>query len=728
MALMHKPAGSPPPPVVLQRYFEVALYLLVFTGFATLATTGGLDLPTVLFVSAAFLFRGYLLVQGRALVIPEAWTNFLTLAYVVFYLADYVLISGEFLKATVHLVLFVMVVRLFSLRRDRDSYFLSIIAFLMVLAAAVLTVNSSFLVAFAGFTLMAVATFILMEMKSSFTAATVHSRESGDGSAAQRMAISVAAASPLVVLLILLGAGAIFVVLPRVSAGYLSAYATSNELSTGFSDRVQLGQIGQIQQSSAVVMHIQIDGDKEGLYNLKWRGVTLSRFDGKAWSNLRQQDVLFRPSDGRFALWPEDTSWQTAGWRAAARPIHYRVLMEPVGTNVFFLAPTPHILQGNYHQISTDGGDGVFDLDAEHPISRYEAWSNIARPDASELRAASGTYPKAVMQNYLYVPPLDPRIERLAREVAASAANNYDKATAIESYLLTHFSYTLQLSRTPPRDPLAEFLFVRKQGHCEYFASSMAVMLRYLGIPARVVNGFRGGEFNDVTSEYVLRASDAHSWVEAYFPGQGWVSFDPTPGGAYRTRRGWGRVMLYVDAIQSFWREWVINYDVSHQVVLGQAAIHSSRRWLLRSRKWRRQQYEALLSRFRRLHSAAIDSPWRWSGAAAASVILLLLVGNARRLGAALRRHRLAGHPEKAPQLAAGIWYERMTRRLERNGWRKSPGQTPTEFLAGIDDEKVREWVARFTHSYEWARYGGSTADAQALPGLYQGVVTAARR
>ena len=80
-------------------------------------------------------------------------------------------------------------------------------------------------------------------------------------------------------------------------------------------------------------------------------------------------------------------------------------------------------------------------------------------------------------------------------------------------------AYTLQLSRTVPHDPLANFLFERKQGHCEYFASSMAVMLRTLGIPSRVVNGFRTGEFNDLTSQYVVRASNAHSWVEAYFPG-----------------------------------------------------------------------------------------------------------------------------------------------------------------------------------------------------------------
>jgi hypothetical protein len=122
------------------------------------------------------------------------------------------------------------------------------------------------------------------------------------------------------------------------------------------------------------------------------------------------------------------------------------------------------------------------------------------------------------------------------------------------------------------------------------------------------------------------------------------------------------------------------------------------------------------------------DSPGRWSSVAATAVILLLLLGNARRLLTALRRRRVAGHPEKAPQMAAGIWYERMIRKMERSGWRKSPTQTPAEFVAGIDDEVVREKVTRFTHTYQWARYGGSASDAQALPALYQGVVSAMRR
>ncbi len=134
----------------------------------------------MLLVGAALAFRGYLLAKRRRVVISERWTTPLTLAYFAFYAVDYFLLSRSFLTATVHLVLFAVVVRSFSLRRDRDYTMLAVLAFLMVLASAVLTVDSVFLLFFAGFMLMAVSTFILMEMRRSGRTASFQARPSSD--------------------------------------------------------------------------------------------------------------------------------------------------------------------------------------------------------------------------------------------------------------------------------------------------------------------------------------------------------------------------------------------------------------------------------------------------------------------------------------------------------------------------------------------------------------------
>ena len=706
----------------IERYFNVALYLLVLSGFGALASTGELDMPAVVLVGLALALRGVQLLTHREFVIPERWTTFLTLLYVFIYLADYFFLSRSFLAASVHLVLFTMVVRLFSLQRTRDHYMLAVLSFLMVLAAAVLTVGSVFLFSFAGFLLVAVITFVLMEMRHSVAAEQTLAQDPRIASPTRHMVYGLLAIAPALMLMILAGSFLIFFFLPRVSSRYLSAYTPTSDVSTGFSDRVQLGRIGQIQQSSAVVMHIEIQNDLQGAYDLKWRGIALSNFDGRVWSNSFEQTPLRPAGDGSYRLAPLVDPRGAAA--VASRSIRYRVLMEPIGTNVFFLAEMPQSLKGNFRQVSTDAGGAVYNLDADHPINRYEAESQLAEIDSDELRLAANTAPEG-MDQYLKLPPLDVRTAKLAEEITAPAPSNYDKAVALEQYLSTHFGYTLELPRSLPQDPLANFLFERKKGHCEYFASSMAVMLRSLRIPSRIVTGFRGGEYNDLTGQYVVRASDAHSWVEAYFPGSGWISFDPTPVGSLPTRTGWSRMQLYVDAAASFWREWIINYDVSHQRTLGKDAATSSRQFFDEARRWIERQHRAMLRSARRAHDHFTNFPVRWLGRLIAFTAVLMALLNLRRMVSGLRNRSLRAHPERAPRESAALWYDRMVGRMARLGWRKSPSQTPLDFVAAIQEAALQKKVAKFTRAYESARFGKSVDDAQSLPELFKNLTAA---
>ena len=193
------------------------------------------------------------------------------------------------------------------------------------------------------------------------------------------------------------------------------------------------------------------------------------------------------------------------GAREAARArrqrvsIHYRVLMEPIGTNIFFLATRPRFLNGVYRLVSTERGGAVYDLDPGHPISLVRCRVGYRGAEAAgfaECRGAvshgRGRLPAASRHSILGFPCW-------RSKSWGSPRITYDQATTIERYLATHFGYTLELPGATPKDPLADFLFVRKKGHCEYFASSMAIMLRTLGVPSRVVNGFRTIEFNDLT-------------------------------------------------------------------------------------------------------------------------------------------------------------------------------------------------------------------------------------
>ncbi|HEX5432681.1 MAG TPA: hypothetical protein VFY05_00460, partial [Candidatus Angelobacter sp.] len=145
-----------------ERFFQWSLYLLIVTGFVALLGTDKLDLPSLALVIPALLFRGYLLLMRKSLSISERWTSYVTLAYFAFYAADYFYFSRSFINATVHMVLFIMVIKIFSVRRDRDLLYLAVISFLMLLAAAVLTVDTTFLITFSLFILVAIATFVSM--------------------------------------------------------------------------------------------------------------------------------------------------------------------------------------------------------------------------------------------------------------------------------------------------------------------------------------------------------------------------------------------------------------------------------------------------------------------------------------------------------------------------------------------------------------------------------------
>ena len=729
MALDSPQSGIIPLNRAIDHYFELALYLLVLTGFATLASTGGLDLPSIVLMGLALALRGYLLAKRRQFVISDRWTTPLSIAYFVFFAADYFLLSRSFLPTTIHLALFGVVVRMFSLRRERDHVTLAILAFLMVLASAVLTVDSIFLFSFAAFMMMAVATFVLMEMRRSSHAASIQARHSNDPQEHRHLAFSLARIAPALMLMILISGAAVFFLMPRMSAGYMGGYSYGTDLSSGFSDHVQLGRIGQIQLSNAVVMHIQIDGDRVGGSDIHWRGVALADFDGHTWSNPKEQFFLRRQPNNSFSV-PHAIGAMQSNIPSNLRRehmIHYRVLMEPIGTNVFFLAPWARNVSGDYRLMAADSSGVIYDFDSQHPIARYEADSDIATPTAAELRTAGRNYPAPLAARYLRLPALDPRVPRLAVQVTSSASNDFDKAAAVENYLRTRFGYTLELPPTAVKDPIANFLFERKQGHCEYFASAMAVMLRTLGIPSRVVTGFRSDEFNDLTGNYVVRAKNAHAWVEAYFPGSGWHTFDPTPAGANGTPQGWERLALYIDAMSSFWRDWVVSYDTSHQYALGQAAFSGTRSLWDRTRAWARQHYDSMLQWARHSQDRVEQSPGRWAAIAVAIAFVFLLLGNIGRIVRLLHEKWLRAHPERSPEQAAAMWYRRMSRVLARRGVEKPPAQTPQEFVRKIEDSRLREPVARFTNAYESARFGDSAEDVKRLPELYEEVESAMR-
>jgi len=163
-------------------------------------------------------------------------------------------------------------------------------------------------------------------------------------------------------------------------------------------------------------------------------------------------------------------------------------------------------------------------------LDRYEVTSSITHPDASQLEASGTQYPPGLLQTYLQLPAdLPARIGDLAEHITAGAKTPFEKALRIQDYLRTSYPYSLDTPAAPPEQDVVDyFLFDARGGFCSYYASAMAVMLRLQGVPARIVTGFAASEYIPERGALRVPFSTAHAWVEVYFPGYGWVEFEPT--------------------------------------------------------------------------------------------------------------------------------------------------------------------------------------------------------
>jgi protein-glutamine gamma-glutamyltransferase len=717
-----------------ERFFRASLLLLIFTSVCTLALTGKLDPFTAVLAPAAVIYKAVRWWQGRPNELQNSRATLLVLAYLGFFPLDMFILSRVLvqnsanpplyaaLMAAVHFLIFVMLVRLYSAVTDRDAMFLTMLAFAGILASAVLTVDTTFLLCFFAFLIFGVATFTGMELRRAAKGALTLTVPAGQIERERQLNRALGYASLSVALGAILVGVTLFFFFPRFSAGYLGRTSFNPALMTGFTDDVELGQIGEIKKDSTIVMRVET-GKPVGYARLRWRGIALANFDGKRWTS---------PENKREILAPNPDGWVYLGDgmpRGDARSpgLLYTVYMEPVASDAIFVPGKVISLRGNFNgeagsrsaqktYLFRDSTGSIYNPFHNYTAVRYAGFSRLPGLDPIKLRAAGTDYPDDIKQTYLQLPTLDPRIAPLAEQMTARKTNPYDKAAAMEIYLRSKYGYTLDLKGKPGDDPLAHFLFETRAGHCEYFASSMTVMLRTLGIPAREVNGFLPGEYNDLGGDYVVRASDAHSWVEVFFPGNGWVTFDPTPDGPENARGLLSRVGQYLDWLSLTWNEWVISYDFAHQVVLAQNLKTSSRNWSDSLRAWfekKQQQARGRMKDWEFQHSSL-----RYLLPVA--LVFFLVVLRADMIPELVRRlkvyaqMRVGRSTHTNPQLAARL-YSEFLHVLNKRGISRLETQTPLEFAAAVGDARVAPAVREFIDIYSQARFGEAPCNAVRL-------------
>jgi transglutaminase-like putative cysteine protease len=686
--------------VSVERFFQFSLLGLVASGYLAVAGSGYLDVPTIALTAAGLLLRGLLICGVFQRDISERTVTTATLAYILFFAVDYFLLSRDLLAATVHLVFFLAVVKILTAITNRDYLYTAVIAFLELLAAAILSTAFNFFLCLALFLLFAIAALTSNEIRRSMHTARATAR-----GGLKRFHPRLAFLSTFITFGILVLTAGLFFLLPRTADAAFSHLFSNRIHLAGFSNRVTLGEIGEIQASSHPVMHIRIfSRDMPG--GLKWRGGALTDFDGRRWSNPKPQRKPILAEHGRIALVPPTQ-------RRLGRHVTFDVELADLDTDALFFAGSPEwldIRQPAVWQTETDS----FRMSRPPPSGfRYEAYSLLEDPpEASLVQSPEPSLALRERSRYLELPRLDARVPQLARSVATGAVSDLEKARAVEHHLRTEYTYTLQLPDHEVPDPLAYFLFVRRKGHCEYFASAMAVMLRSLGIPTRLATGFQTGIYNPLTELWVVRSSDAHTWVEAWMPGRGWTSFDPTPPDlAARSFTLSTRLSLYLDAASTFWQEWVVSYDPSRQGTLADRLEQSAGRLGIR---W----FDSL---------SGVPATWdvyvtSWLKRYGLKTLAALLAGAGIWLFAPrifrqlyMRRRVRKVRRGEASVGDATLLYQRMLHIVKRHGYHKPAWFTPGEFAASLQDSSLAIPVADFTKAYNALRFGGRTEAAPLL-------------
>ncbi len=681
--------------VSVERFFQFSLLGLVASGYLAVAGSGYLDVPTLALAGAGLLLRGLMIYGVLRLDISERATTLATLIYSGFYVLDYLVLSRSFLWSTVHLVFFLAVIKILTARTSRDHLYTAVIAFLELIAAAMLSGNFNFFLFLTLYLVFGIAALTSGEIRRSMAKAPATSR-AGMKRFHPRLATLVMSITAGILVL----TAGLFFLLPRTADAAFSRLISHRMHLPGFSNQVDLGELGRIETSSRAVMHIRVYGDFPA--GLKWRGETLPDFDGKRWFNADHERDPVEVIQGEAELVaPAD--------RYPGPRLNYQVQYDDLGTDALFFAGIPETVLVHSSRLYRTGDGGVRLGHPPPPGFHYDAYSLLEEwPETAGARYPAPLLPLASRERYLQLPPIDARIPGLARRLAEGSASDLGRARAIESGLRLHYGYTLELPKREPADPLANFLFDRRKGHCEYFASAMTVMLRTLGIPARLAAGFQSGVYNPITELWLVRASDAHTWVEAWIPERGWTTFDPTPpdpnaaGFALLSRVG-----LYLDAANTFWQQWIVGYDARQQGSLAdrieQGVGRAGIRWMDPS-GWRPDWHTAeWFARYGR-PLLAIFGLALWMRLVAPRVARMVRV----------RRHVQRVKRGQASVADATLLYERMLRVLKRHGYHKPGWFTPSEFAASLP-APLGPPVAEFTATYNALRFGGR---AEAAPRL----------
>lgn len=625
------------------------------------------------------------------------WNGMLFIACLVAAM-DFLWGSHNALQASLYVLIFLMTNKLLTLARLKDIPQLFVIGFLEFLAAAVFTVDLWYAMAFVVYLLTAIWALLLYHLSCE----AVQKLPVTDEARLADMPVPLTARFFWTTNAIAIGAlvvtSSIFLVMPRTGFGFFQQAHGTPIRTSGFSEKVDLGVIGAVKQDPTLVMRVQfpeLEGEPRERVYLK--GASFDHYTGQSWTNtFPRQRLSAKTDDGLFELSP-----RPALDRNVPR-VTQDILLEALDISVLFGLSFVNEIRGPFVSLETDGMGGLW---LPHIVPRrlqYAVTSIHTSLSNEDRRREVSAYSTEVNGRFLQLPAIDPHVAELAHAVTRDVSTPYGMTIAIKQHLLSNYAYSLDVGSILSASPLEDFLFSRKTGYCEHYATAMVILLRTLGIPARLVTGFLPGEWNDFGHYYAVRQQDAHAWVEVWFPRSGWVTFDPTPSVMKQVPNPLlKQVGGLIDSIRLKWDRFVIHYSFYDQMTIAQG---------VRSKGEGLRTYVSNLvamlkdwgARERDAGAVPISQiPWRVLGSVCLCVVCAFFIGTY------LRRRRA-----KAAFLNSDVasiqLYERMLAVLAARGVNKPSATTALEFSARVCQEcqAAGPLVQELTSLYYRGRFG----------------------
>jgi len=514
-----------------EKIYKIESAVKIFTysaGFLSFVILFGKISYSFYLVAFIFFLAGIYL-EYKKIHIKRAFINISAILLVILKFYD---VSLEtVLQRSLEVLLFLMCLKFLEEKKFRDYMQIYLISVLILAGSTLISFDIIFLVYLVLYILILNISIILL----------TYSSQDREINLSEKVLVKIFLKTTLIPLLAIPFTAFFFIILPRTDFPIFGFLNKEAKAKTGFSENVRLGEVSEIQENNSVIFRAKTKKLKDEL--LYWRGITFNFFDGKTWISIKSKKIKNEVILKGF-------------------PVVQIIYLEPYGDRYLFGLDKPYSIDYQY-SFTKPSQLANFTFNLPNPI--------FSRIRYKVISILTEVIPEENIHKELYL-QIPQNISSKMQNLALSLKGKDDEETAIKILkFLKYGNYRYSLKDLPiSADPLEDFLFKYKYGNCEYFATSMAILLRLNGIPARLVAGYKGGTYNEIGGYYLVRESDAHVWVEAFIKDKGWVRYDPTPASFYplKEKNAFSKLEFIFETINYYYINFVLNYDFKKQVAL----------------------------------------------------------------------------------------------------------------------------------------------------------------